>query len=209
MDKSKLISQPLISWGVASRELPGQTVCGDLHLVQPYDGGVLVAAVDGLGHGDEATLAAKTAVGVLERHAGEPLATQFKRCHEALIKTRGVVMTVATIRASDGQLNWLGVGNVEALLLRADRENTGLHDRVLLRGGLVGYQLPELRASTTTLQPADLLIFATDGISPGFTEGVIRTDSPQQIADRILRRYFRGTDDALVLVVRYVRGGHE
>src|SRR2546426_1720953 len=204
MDKPRLISQPLIAWGRASRELPGQTVCGDLHVVKPYTGGVLLAVVDGLGHGDEATLVAKTAVDILQRHASEPLEALFRRCHEALIRTRGVVMTVATIRASDGQLSWLGVGNVEAVLLRANREPPARGERVLLRGGLVGYLLPELHGSTTSMQADDLLIFATDGISAGFTEGVIRSNSPQQIADHILRRYFRGNDDALVLVVRYI-----
>ena len=51
---------------------------------------------------------------------------------------------------------------------------------------------------------------ATDGIGAGgFTEGLVRSDSPQQIADRILKRHFKGTDDALVLVVRYVGRGRE
>jgi serine phosphatase RsbU (regulator of sigma subunit) len=35
---------------------------------------------------------------------------------------------------------------------------------VLLRSGVVGYQLPTLRASTLPIAPGDLLIFATDGI---------------------------------------------
>ena len=38
---------------------------------------------------------------------------------------------------------------------------------------------------------------------------IVRTDSPQRIAERILQRHFKGNDDALVLVVRYVGGGHE
>jgi hypothetical protein len=38
---------------------------------------------------------------------------------------------------------------------------------------------------------------------------LVRSDSPQQIADRILKRHFKGTDDALVLVARYVGRGRE
>jgi len=60
------ISQPLkpiisglIWWGVAERALPGQTVSGDKYLVKPLADGVLLAVVDGLGHGGEATAAAK------------------------------------------------------------------------------------------------------------------------------------------------------
>lgn len=209
MQKGTVISEPLIAWGVAERALPGQTVSGDLHLVKPIAGGVLLAVVDGLGHGDEATTAAKTAIAVLESHADEPLPALVKRCHEALTKTRGAVMTVATLRLFHGQLTWLGVGNVEAILLRADSQGKASSDRVLLRSGLVGYQLPELRANTLALAPADLLIFATDGIGARFAEGLVRSDSPQQLADRVLERYFKGTDDALVLVVRYLGSQHE
>jgi len=116
------------------------------------------------------------------------------------------------LRSFEGQLTWLGVGNVEAILLRSDPAGSGAKtrsDRVLLRGGLVGYQLPVLRASTLRLAPDDLLIFATDGIDAGFAEGLVCSDSPQQLADDILERHFKGHDDALVLVVRYLGPQHE
>ena len=209
MQDESVISTPLIAWGVASRALPGQVVSGDLHLIRPIADGVLAAVVDGLGHGDEASTAAETAIAVLESHAEEPLAALVRRCHEALTQTRGVVMTVATLRSFEDKLAWLGVGNVEAMLLRADRQAKARSDRVLLRSGVVGYQLPALRASTLPLAPDDLLILATDGIDAGFAEGLVRSDSPQQLADRILEHHFKGYDDALVLVVRYLGTQHE
>ena len=209
MQDESVISTPLIAWGVASRPSPGQVVCGDRHLIKPITDGVLAAVVDGLGHGDEATAAAKTAIAVLESHAEESLTSLVKRCHEALTKTRGAVMTLARLRWLGSELSWLGVGNVEAIMLRADRQAKARSDRVLLRSGLVGYQLPVLRATTLALAPDDLLIFATDGIDAGFNEGLVCSDSPQQLADGILERHFRGHDDALVLVVRYLGPQHE
>jgi len=50
------------------------------------------------------------------------------------------------------------------------------------------------------------LILASDGIRTSFGQNLIATDSPQQIADRILAQHFKGTDDALALVVRYRNG---
>jgi hypothetical protein len=85
----------------------------------------------------------------------------------------------------------------------------GLSDRALLRSGIVGYRLPELRPSVRTLSRGDLLIFATDGIHAGFLEGLKQSDSPQDLADGILERHFKGNDDALVLVVRYLGSSHE
>ena len=233
MQNESVISKPLIDWAVASRALSGEAVCGDLHLIKPIPDGVLLAVADGLGHGDEATVAARTALAILEEHSEEPLEALVTRCHDALRKTRGAVMTVATLNSFsfEGRLAWLGVGNVEAVLLRAgDQTKTSLEcvrlrksgdtemfkrlgkalsERVVLRSGIVGYRLPELRTSTQAIQPGDLLLFVTDGISAGFTGDLPPGDPPQQLADLILERHFKGTDDALVLVVRYVGTNHE
>src|SRR6266496_1820367 len=109
MQNESDISKPLIDWGVASRALPGEAVCGDLHLIKPIPDGVLLAVADGLGHGDEATVAAKTALAILEEHREEPLEALVTRCHDALRKTRGAVMTVATLNSFsfEGRLAWL------------------------------------------------------------------------------------------------------
>ncbi len=202
MNTSTFQERPCIEWGVAARALPGQTVSGDLHLVKPFSKGVLLAAVDGLGHGDEATVAAQLAVTTLERNAEESILALVNRCHEALRQTRGVVLTLASLHTLEATLSWLGVGNVEGRLLRADPKTNPQSESVLLRGGVVGYQLPALRASVQPIFPGDLLVFATDGIRAGFAQGLALGDPPQQIADGILARHLKGSDDALVLVAR-------
>ena len=53
----------LIETGVAAEVLEGQAESGDRHLVKSFIDGVLVAVVDGLGHGAGAASAAGTAVG--------------------------------------------------------------------------------------------------------------------------------------------------
>jgi len=209
MQREADITESLIAWGVAGRALPGQTISGDLHFVRPLSDGVLLALVDGLGHGEAATAAARTAVTALDRHAGERLSALVRHCHAALAGTRGVVMTVATLGPASGPLTWLAVGNVEGVLLRANPPPKTAPERALLRSGIVGYQLPALHSSTLSVSTGDLLIFATDGIRDGFANGLDHGDTPQHLADDILERQFKGTDDALVLVARYLGGEHE
>ena len=67
----------------------------------------------------------------------------------------------------------------------------------------MGYQLPSLRISTLPVLEGDLLAFATDGIRDNFSQGLSPDDTPQQNADRILTRFGKETDDALVLVLRF------
>jgi serine phosphatase RsbU (regulator of sigma subunit) len=193
----------VIEWSVASRALPGQAVSGDLHVVAPCSEGVLLAVIDGLGHGEEATAAARRAAAVLERHVGEPVITLVQHCHRALQQTRGVVMTVVAVNAADETLTALGIGNVETVICRANPHARPPRESVLLRGGVVGYQLPALHASVLAVAAGDLVVFATDGVREDFSDLINPGDRPAQIVEKIMSQKFRGTDDGLVLACKY------
>jgi phosphoserine phosphatase RsbX len=190
-----------IEWGFAARALGGQTVSGDLHLVSTHAGGVLIAVIDGLGHGPEAAQASRVAAATLNDHLGEPIIALVEHCHVALQRTRGAVLSLATIGRDGREMTWLGVGNVDATLHRADAARSH-RESLPHRGGVVGYQLPPLRASTLRLDPGDTLVFATDGIASTFNSESPIGWHPQDAADHILRRYGKETDDALVVVAR-------
>jgi hypothetical protein len=193
-----------VEWGLATRALEGQSESGDQHLVCPYPNGVLLAAVDGLGHGEEAALAARAAVSVLKAHSEESAIALVQRCHEALTDTRGVVMSLASFVRQDSTVTWLGVGNVEGLLVRSEPASAPSQEVLLLRGGVVGYQLPQLYASVLAVVPGDTLVFATDGVRRDFVVHVTPRLAPQPLAERILKECAKGNDDALVLVARFV-----
>jgi negative regulator of sigma-B (phosphoserine phosphatase) len=192
----------MVEWGWAGSAL--DVVSGDLHLVVSFPGGTLVGLLDGLGHGYEAAEASVAAASLLESHASDGVLTLVERCHYGLHKTRGVVMSLASFSARPSTVTWVGVGNVAGDILRK-RPTQGYADRALVtRAGVVGFQLPPLRAETLPILPGDMLIFATDGIRGGFSVGLVRDNSPQEIAQSILARFAKGSDDAHVVVARYV-----
>jgi C4-dicarboxylate-specific signal transduction histidine kinase len=71
---------PVVEWAVAGHALGGRAELketGDLHVIAPHADGALVAVIDGLGHGTEAAVAAKTAAlglatvqRIVRRHGG-------------------------------------------------------------------------------------------------------------------------------------------
>src|SRR5437867_5333822 len=198
------LNRLIIEWGSASLPLAGEVESGDKHVVKTFPHGALLAAMDGLGHGEEAAAAANIAVRVLQSSENESLISLLKRCHEQLRSTRGVVISLAAFNAVDETMTWVGVGNVEGVLLRADPAVNPGYEYLTLRNGVVGSRLPLLHAAVVPVMRGDTLVFATDGIRSQFTQRRALGDGPQQIADRILARYAKGTDDALVLVGRYV-----
>jgi len=194
----------LIEWAAAEGTRAGQTESGDRYLVAPTPDGALVAVVDGLGHGAEAADAAKVAVRSLERNAQQRVIPLVRDCHQSLVGTRGAVISVASFTAHDQTMTWLGVGNVEGLLLRA-LATSPRRESLLLRGGVVGVHLPTLTAEIVPVTPGDTLILATDGVRSDFSsERLSQQDPPPMLADYILARWGKQDDDALVLVVRYL-----
>jgi negative regulator of sigma-B (phosphoserine phosphatase) len=192
----------MVEYGVAQFVLPGQGESGDHHLVACNRDGVLVAAIDGIGHGEEAANVAKIATLSLKSGLGEPIISLVESCHEKLRATRGVVMSLAFIDSAHGMMTWLGVGNVQGVLVRANRTKGNPKEGLLLRAGVVGSQLPPLQAAVLPVAREDILFFATDGIRSGFAETLTALENPQRAADRILEHYRTGNDDALVLVAR-------
>jgi negative regulator of sigma-B (phosphoserine phosphatase) len=195
---------PALERGVAGVAIEGEERSGDLAVFAGYAGGALVAVLDGLGHGDAAADASEIAARVIRRHRSDPAAELLQHCHKALHKTRGVVMTLAWFDLDRHELSWAGVGNVEARLVRGASVYGDRHDSALVLGGVVGYNLPPVRPAVMTLEPGDAVAFATDGIEADYSNSLAPNVPAQKLAERILERHHKGTDDALAVVVRYV-----
>jgi len=196
--------KPPIEWAVAELAQRGERESGDCYLALSTPDGGLVAVVDGLGHGAEAASAAKVAVRTLEQGADRPLVRLFRECHQSLIGTRGAVISAAAFACHDETMTWLGVGNVEGLLLRAPASGGARTESLLVRGGVVGIHLPPLPAQVVPIRRGDTLVLATDGVRSDFVDAPLPYQEPRALADHVLARWGTRTDDALVLVVRYL-----
>ncbi|MDB4959151.1 MAG: stage sporulation protein [Myxococcales bacterium] len=193
----------ILDWGIAGAPYEGQLQSGDRALVVTFEQGALVALIDGLGHGHDAAAAADAAIAVLEADPTAPVEELIARCHEQLRKTRGAVISLASFSAARAMMTWLGVGNVEGILVRAEAAGRAA-EAIPARGGTVGYMLPPLNPRTLPIIPGDTLVFASDGIRHGFKPEIIAMHSPQQIADDIMLRHRKHSDDSCVVVARYL-----
>jgi len=149
-------------------------------------------------------LAARSAIATLDGHRTEGLIPLVRRCHERLKGTRGVVMSLVSVDGIENTVTWLGVGNIEGILVRTSATVDPSVETIFLRPGVVGYRLPPLQAVITPIGPGDLLILTTDGIRSDFIRHFSSEDSPEKIADYISSNFRKGNDDGLVLVARYL-----
>ncbi len=207
-----------ISVGHASRPKPGEMECGDRVVVVEGENEVLVAVVDGLGHGPEAALAAKTAAAFVMANAALPLPELFSGCHRALASTRGAAMAALRVDAERATLTHCAVGNVELVALSRERI------REISEPGILGGRFRRARESSYPLSPGDLFVLFSDGVSSRLElepyktmktfnaalastqadfSAYRRTLSAPEIAKAVIRDHGKAHDDASCAVVAY------
>lgn len=189
----------MIEWGHAQRCYPGEVVSGDAYVLRPQGDRVLLAVIDGLGHGPKAAEPAQVAVSWLLNWDVADVVTTMTQLDAHLRGTRGAAVSLALI-GGDG-LVWLGVGNVSGVVRQSGSPSR--REYLPTAGGIVGYRLPPLRPAYLPLAGGDLIALATDGVRYGFAETLDHGATPQANADTVLARYGHNADDALVLVTRY------
>lgn len=197
-----VVTARAFDWGAATQPLPGESECGDLHVVESFEHSGMVALIDALGHGHEAAQAARVAAQALAAYSREDPVALVQRCHAALRGTRGAAISVGMIDAVRGTLTWIGVGNVAGLLVSTGPGGATRLRELLRFGGVVGDRLPDLTPSVLPVAAGDMLILTTDGIADYTQTSLPPRGEPQPLADRILARYAKHTDDAAVLVAR-------
>ena len=193
------MAPPAIAVVGASRPYPGELANGDTWTATWHEGYCRVALIDALGHGADAAAVAAVAIAALTEHPElDPVAT-LRLCHDALGRTRGAVVAVAQIDPHASTLTYVAIGNTEALLWQGGRIERPIGYR-----GVVGLTARTIRPFTFALQPDWLLVLHTDGVSGRFDLDGLSAEhpDPQALADALLARWARPTDDATVVVAR-------
>ncbi len=188
-----------ISWGAVVRPKGGQTISGDIYLVEPFDPhGLQVCVIDGLGGGREAARAAEGAAAVMRANVGADPALLVQLAHRAIQGTRGAVLALMSFNLQQRSMSFIGVGNIGAHVY----SSAGI--KPISKNGIVGYRLPHLLKLTYNYNFGDTFVLFSDGVSGRFSLDPAITPSlpPQSLAERILEGYGKTTDDATVVVVR-------
>lgn len=188
-----------VSWGAAARPKQGQTVSGDIFVVELFEpAGLQVTVIDGLGGGVEAARAAEAAAEVVRSNPEADPAMLVQRAHGALHGTRGAVMALLTFNLQQRSVSYIGVGNIGAHVYSA------LSIKPISKNGIIGYRLPHLLKLAYSYNFGDTFVLYSDGISGRFTSDT-QIDAalpPQSLAELIMRHHGKDSDDATVVVVR-------
>lgn len=186
--------------GIFTRAREGEVACGDACLVKEEEGLISLALVDGIGHGEEASRAAGTALACMEANIYAGLEAIFRLCHQQLTGTRGAVAALCQVSRHQGFWQAAIVGNIFLQIMAAKSFIP------LATAGILGYNYPRrLLSNKGPFHEGDLILMHSDGIKDGsVTPEWLRSTglSLPELARQIGRKYGRRDDDVAVIVAR-------
>jgi serine/threonine protein phosphatase PrpC len=182
-------------FGVVARAVNGEGVNGDAYLIKLWGSHVLIALIDGLGHGVDAALASTEAKKFVEEHFETDIGDIMLGLHEYLRKTRGAVVGLARIDQAEKKFSYCGVGNIEIQVL----SEPPMHPTSL--EGVVGMNMIRIKKFEYHYNSLKFAVLYSDGISSTFDlPSDQRFIEPQKTAEFILNECGSRLDDATVII---------
>jgi phosphoserine phosphatase RsbX len=179
-----------------SRPKVGEVANGDAVLVQRWPEADRLVVIDGLGHGQAASDASRTAVTALEAMGPEvQVDVLFDRLGRALRGGRGIALTLLERRGAS--LTAAGVGNVALRL-------TGSGTLPFISTpGILGGTVRRLRVAEGSVDGPLRAVLHSDGVSSRFQLESVSEGTPESVALRLMTEHAHDHDDASVLVVDF------
>jgi len=187
--------------GVSSRSKPGEQINGDTYVITHLSDKVTVAAVvDGLGHGKEANLASQLAKERLLANSEKSVDEMIQLVHQTLRGTRGATIGIIRIDTGNNTLIFSGIGNIEGQIYSKPKKTN-----LMSYGGIVGHNIRTPRSFEFDFYNGDNVCLYSDGIISRWQYDEIDwLQDPQKNAEYIVNKYSRISDDATVLIIRYI-----
>ena len=182
------------------RPCRGERVSGDLALVIEQPNYTLLAIVDALGHGPEASQVAQKAAQILKTGDASDPAALIAVLHKGLRGSLGAAAGLAVVNESSGELVFCGVGNTVARLFSAQER------RLVSTPGILGEQIRTPSSQQCSLAKGDVFVVYSDGIRERFElrdYPQLRYQAPQHVATTLLERFGKDHDDASAIVYRW------
>lgn len=176
--------------------------CGDAGVIRVYDDQCFLGLIDVLGHGREAHEVAVMAEDYLVENHLLDLAGMMEGFHECLKGTRGAVAALCRLNRTNGEIRFVGTGNITAKLYGMSTVS------FVSRDGVIGYKMGVPKEQRSQAYPGDILILTSDGVKehfdPVFYPGLL-DGSARKIAGNVMDQLGKRSDDASCIVLRYGR----
>jgi anti-sigma regulatory factor (Ser/Thr protein kinase) len=189
-----------IDVGVLSVPIKGEEVCGDGWGAKKTAQSMLLMVVDGLGHGILASEAAREAERVFTSSYDDSPTPILQDSHDALKKTRGAAMAIASLNLEKQLVSFAGIGNIVSSIVRPTASRG-----MASHNGTLGHHLHRIQEFTAPWDADSILVMHSDGLKTGWNLEMypgIWSKHPGLIAGMLYRDFYRDRDDVTILIAK-------
>jgi serine/threonine protein phosphatase PrpC len=182
-----------------SRPCRGEHVNGDIAVMERRGHLLMLAVIDGLGHGPEANRVSLRAREFLQRRWTGDVVGTMRELHEALRGSLGAVAGIAVIDARSGEARFAGIGNI-AYRMFGPRAG-----RLVSMAGNLGQQIRTPQLQQHRLTKEDVVVMYSDGIKDRFEQEEypqLLYQSASTISRTVVERFGKAHDDATCVALR-------
>ncbi|MFP4218135.1 MAG: hypothetical protein ACLFR6_04770 [Salinarchaeum sp.] len=181
--------------GATTRSVAADEPNGDTVLLSREGTTATVCVIDGLGHGEGANRASRTARDAIAADPTRSIETLFEATETACQRTRGVVMAIAQFDWVDEHVAFGSVGNI------ATHVAGGPSASFVARRGVVGTSAPTPLVASGDWTPTDRLVAHSDGVTNRWDWPDVADTTGVDLARTLIRRFGDPEDDASALAV--------
>ncbi|MBM7554401.1 PP2C family serine/threonine-protein phosphatase [Thalassobacillus pellis] len=139
----------------------GNYYCGDSYYYKETDKSFVCALADGLGSGELAKISSQAVMDIIEEFPDLDIESLIKKCNEALLSKRGVVLGILKIDFSSNTYSYSSIGNIGIMTVTSEGKKKR---NIPLAGYLSGYPR-KLRVVHGKLEPGLVFIMFSDGVN--------------------------------------------
>ena len=191
---------PALDVGAVCLPKHGEQACGDAWAMKQSQNTTLFMLADGLGHGQDAAIAANRAVSVFEQHAPRSPEELVSLIHTALCHTRGAAVAVVEVAFGRGLVRFVGVGNISGSIISG-----ATSCNLISCNGTAGLDAHKVKEFTYPWPAGGLLVLHSDGVATHWsleTYPGLMHKHPALIASVLFRDFQRLNDDSTVVVAK-------
>ncbi|SEB18447.1 negative regulator of sigma-B (phosphoserine phosphatase) [Thalassobacillus cyri] len=179
----------------------GNYYCGDSYYYKETDKSFVCAIADGLGSGELAKESSQAVMDVIEDFPDLSIEALIKKCNEALMSKRGVVLGILKIDFPTETYSYSSIGNIGIMTVTSEGRKKR---NIPLAGYLTGYP-KKMRVVYGKLERGLVFIMFSDGVNERQLSSKLFHDFN---VDRIVKQYENENgdvrdDDTTLIAMKY------
>lgn len=175
----------------------GNYYCGDSYYYKETENEFICALADGLGSGEMARESSQAVMDVIEQYPNLEIESIIKKCNNALLGKRGVVLGILKIDLQMKSYSYSSIGNIGVITI--DLEGNRKRN-IPLGGYLAGYP-KKMRVSRGKAEEGMVFLMFSDGVlDRQLSAKHTSANSIKMITEQYKEHYGQSRDDDTTLI---------